>query len=301
MNATWTPFALRSDTGDSLADGGTSTPRAPSNDSLAQLGREAPVISVLMPTNKADKHFELAVSSVLQSVDVEFELVIVVDAVDLDPTAFGWANDSRVTWIRTPSRSGPGGTMRYGLEASRGEFIARMDADDLCHPERLTRQHDVLARNTDVVAVSSRSRRINEHGEPTGDINLPFGEDIRRELLLQNAVPHSSLMTRRSSLADVGGYPATTQMEDYLLLLRLAQRGKITQLPERLIDYRVHDGQMSLGAPPRGAHIDAVVRERRQLGKHLGVSWLEVEAKNAVWRLVQFLRYYGLRKPGHTR
>ena len=254
-----------------------------------------------MPTNKADTHFDLAVTSVLESTGVEFELVIVIDAVELNTRAFEWANDPRVTWIRTPTRSGSGGTMRYGLRASRGEFIARMDADDICHPERLERQLAILDADPTVVAVSSRSRRINENGEPTGDIDLPYGDDIRRDLLLQNVVPHSSLMVRRRALVEVGGYPATAQMEDYLLLLHLAQTGKITQLSDRLIDYRVHDGQMSLGAPPRGAHIDAVVRERRRLGKRLGVSRLEVEAKNAIWRFVQFLRFYGLRKPGHAR
>lgn len=260
------------------------------------------MISVIMPTHRIDEYFDVAVRSILASEGVELELIIVFDAIPADVSSLPWHDDPRLVYVRTPMRSGPGGSMAYGLEVAQGEFIARMDSDDRSLASRLSAQVAYLNAHPDVVAVSCRTTRIDAHGSITGDIDLPFGPDIRPHLLLHNVIPHSTLVVRREALDNVGGYRADlAQMEDYALLLALSLEGPIAQFEDRLLEYRVHSTQVSAGAPPRGAHIDAVLAGRRKLGRHLGVSRIGVEVKNVIWIAVQHLRARGLRKPGHAR
>lgn len=260
------------------------------------------MISVIMPTNRVDQHFDIAVRSILESTGVDIELVIVLDGVEADLTQFSWGSDSRLKWVRTPEPSGPGGAMGHGIAASVGEYIARMDSDDRSLPSRLEVQAQFLDDNPETVAVSCRTSRIDEHGQATGSIKLPSGADIRNKLLFQNVVPHSTLVFRRTSADRIGGYRTDLhQMEDYVFILALAIEGPIAQLPDRLLEYRVHSAQTSLGAAARGAHIEAVIDARRLLGKHLGVHPLARWGYDLLWLTVQHLRARGIRKPGHRR
>lgn len=258
------------------------------------------MISVILPTNRVDDHFDLAARSILSSEGVDLELIVVLDAIDPDLGAMEWRTDPRVRFVRTTSPSGSGGTMAYGLEIARGGLIARMDGDDVSHPHRLARQSRYLDDHPQTVAVSCRTRRIDASGAHTGDIDLPAGDDIRRHLLLQNVVPHPTFMTRREVLERVGGYRSDVeQMEDYLLMLELGLRGPIAQLADRLLDYRVHPAQMSHRATARGRYIGEVIRARRRLARHLGEKWIVGEAKNLTWVLVQHLRSLGILRARH--
>ena len=148
------------------------------------------------------------------------------------------------------------------------------------------------------VLVGSRTRLIDEHGVDLGEPQQTCGSDIRRDLLLQNVVPHSTYMLRKADAIAIGLYnPNLRQMEDYDFLLRIAQLGPISVVCDRLVEYRVHSGQMSKKAAWRANYISAVVQGRRDLGRYLGVSAVEVHLKNLIWRSVQVARSIGLLKP----
>ena len=143
-------------------------------------------------------------------------------------------------------------------------------------------------------------QRIAADGTPAGEIRMPSGTDVRKHLVLSNTVPHSTVLMRRDAFSRVGGYdPELSQMEDYELILRLAQEGPISVLPEVLVEYRLHTGQVSKGAKPKGVHINKVIKQRARLGKMLGMSTIGIWARNFLWRAIQFTRYYGVTKPGH--
>lgn len=254
-----------------------------------------------MPAHRIDRWLDVAAESILSSVDVEFELIVVFDAVDPDPLP-AWSADPRVRIARTAVSLGPAGTMRVGLELATGDYIARMDSDDRALPQRLATQLAFLETHPATVAVSARTVRIDEFGQVTGAIKLPAGDDVRGALLLQNVVPHATLVVRRAVMEQVGGYDdSLRQMEDYDFILRIAQLGPIAQLSEPLLEYRVHSSQSSRGQPPSGAHISRVLHGRRALARHLRRNRLTSEARNLLWLAAQHLRFRGVIRPGHQR
>jgi hypothetical protein len=180
------------------------------------------------------------------------------------------------------------------MAAARGEFVARLDADDVAKPGRLVQQATYLREHPDTVAVTSQTDLIDGDGAVTGKMPFPAGADVRSRLLLQNVVVQSAVMFRLGDYQQVGGYEPLRQMEDYLLWLRLAQRGKIAVLPQTLAQYRVHEGQLSRGAKPYGIHISKVLTERRKLREKLGTPVVEAWAKDVTWISVQYVRYYAL-------
>lgn len=258
-------------------------------------------ITVVIPTNRIDSWLTSAVSSVLDSEGVEVDLIVVFDGVHREDLP-EWASDPRVRVLKHPTSMGPAAAMQTAVPLARGEYVARLDGDDVSHPDRLVRQAAVLNGEPDVVAVSSRTSRITSEGEPSGAVRLPAGEDVRHHLLLSNVIPHSTLMFRVSAWRDAGGYDSTLrQMEDYEFILRLGICGKLFQISDALVDYRVHASQTSRGAAPHGPHIRAVLAARRQLRRKLRASVASAELKNAMWVLAQWSRYWGITRPGHER
>lgn len=256
-------------------------------------------VSVIIPAHRLDRWLDEAVLSALASTNVEIEVVVVVNGVETIPSS-SWVEDCRVTLIHKPAPLGPTGAMILGLQHTTGDYVARLDADDRMAPTRLFSQADYLDNHPLTHLVGTLVRRITPQGVDAGLIRMPSGQDVRRSLLLTNVVTHSSILIRREALDLVGGYNENlTQMEDYDVILRLGCQGEIAILPEALTEYRLHESQISRGARPTGKHVDTVIAGRRQLGRVLGISPIEVFFKNLLWRLVQFTRYSRLTKPGH--
>lgn len=257
------------------------------------------LVSVIVPAHRLDDWLDEAVESVLASTLDGIEVIVVLNGVpDVAPRA--WQESDRVLLVHSSEPLGPTRAMIRGIDAARGQYIARLDADDRMLPQRLAAQKEYLERHPRVPLVGTAVRRITEDGAPAGSIRMPVGDDVRRHLLLSNTVPHSSVLIRRSSLDDVGGYDAAlAQMEDYDVILRLAQRGPVAVLPDELTEYRLHGGQISRGARPTGPHIEKVLRERRRLARAIGAPLPGVLARDALWRAVQFTRYWQITRPGH--
>lgn len=261
--------------------------------------RKPTVVGVIIPTHRFDDWLDEAVESVLSNQGVEIRLCVVANGVQ-EITHKAWAEDPRVTLLHFEDPLGPSGAMLPALEILQTEFIARLDADDRMTGSRLRQQAEYLTAHPETHIVGTAVERITEAGAAAGLIRMPTGCDVRRHLTLSNTVVHSSFMMRRSSLDEVGGYdPLQRQMEDYDLLLRLARLGPVAVLPNVLTQYRVHGGQISRGAKPRGEHITRIIKLRRELGKDLGISLFGIWTRNLLWRGVQFTRYYRVTKPGH--
>lgn len=268
-------------------------------------------ITVIIPTNRLGRWLDEAVASVLASVGVTVEVIVVFDG-PIEGELPAWANDERTVILRHTENRGPSTAMMGGLRIASHDLIARLDSDDLCRPNRLANQAAYLDAHPDTIAVGARTARIGPEGEALGAVKLPFGSDIRPRLLLSNVLPHSTLMFRREASERVGGYDVgLRQMEDYDFILRLGSLGPLAQLEETLVDYRVHASQASRGAKPFGRHITVVLRGRRRLSRVLKPasagsgpgsvlsSVLSGEAKNLVWVAAQYARYYGVIRPAH--
>ena len=260
-----------------------------------------PRLSVVIPTIRVDDFLDQAIDSVLQDNNLDLELLVYHDGVKPDLSR-SWTADTRVKILNGAKRIGQTKGMNILISEASGTYVARLDADDISYPERLSLQLKFLDENPDAVAIGASVQRIDEKNVPLGPLIFPSGKDVRRHLILQNVIPHSTLMFRKEIVSKIGGYDEKlSQMEDYVFILKLATEGDIASLKQPLVGYRIHSGQISRGAKPYGSHIRAVLLGRKKLAKKIGISFLEIWLKNSIWVLVQYLRYFQIRKPGYDR
>jgi glycosyltransferase involved in cell wall biosynthesis len=204
-----------------------------------------PTASVLLPVYNAERYLSQAGESVLAQTFRDFELLFLNDG-STDGSlkimeAFA-ERDQRCRIHSWPNR-GLVSSLNAGLELASGEFIIRMDSDDICRPERFERQISFLQANPDHVAVGSRLQFIDPEGLPLFEPTvLCAHNEIERGLLLDGfAVPHSGSTLRRSACMAIGGYrDSYPHAEDLDLFLRLSEIGNLANLPEVLLDYRHH-------------------------------------------------------------
>lgn len=137
--------------------------------------------------------------------------------------------------------------LNKGLEISTTALIARMDADDISHLKRFQKQVDYLEQNTQVDCVGTLGKYISSNGKKQFDINLPLQHDdiIRTMLNTRNAILHPSIMFRRQIITNYGGYNEQyPDCEDYEFFLRIGDKVRFANLPERLHYMRIREGSI---------------------------------------------------------
>lgn len=207
-----------------------------------------PRISVLLPVHNCGPYLAAAIASIRAQTFSDFEFIIVDDGSTDGSSAVieqAAAQEPRVRVMRRPN-TGIVGALNDGLALARGEFVARMDGDDLAAPQRFETQLAFLAARPHCVAVGSAVWLIDAAGAVVDRYFPPLDHaSIEHHLLLGNggALIHPSLLLRRAALAAVGGYRREyDRAEDLDLFLRLAQRGTLANLAAPLLRYRLHLG-----------------------------------------------------------
>lgn len=208
-----------------------------------------------MPCFNAAGTLDEALNSLLNQTRVDFEIVAVDDG-STDATAEHLANwakrDPRVSVLSIP-HSGIIEALNTGIDACDAPFIARIDADDRAHPERLEKQVSFLETHPDVAVVGCLVE-----GFPEGDVGEGFRlylewlnrlvtpDAIARELFVESPLVHPSVMIRRSWLERVGGYQDHNWPEDYDLWLRMHLAGaRFAKVPEVLFSWREHTARLT--------------------------------------------------------
>jgi GT2 family glycosyltransferase len=199
-----------------------------------------------MAAYNAETYLAPAVNSILRQSFTNFEFVIVDDG-STDGTRDileSYARrDSRIR-VATQANAGVAAALNAGLARVRGEFIARMDADDISLPTRLDAQLDFMKAHPDCVAVGCRWLAIDPDGWPIRIGRQPQSHEAIDAFHLAGnggGMPGPALFLRRSAVEAVGRYRAEFVLaEDYDLLLRLAEVGRLVNLPDVLFFYREH-------------------------------------------------------------
>ena len=205
-----------------------------------------PAVSVVMPVYDAAAYVARAVESILDQTLGDFEFLIYDDGStdgSIQIVESYARRDPRIRHFRM-RHAGYAVWLREGVSAANAPLIARMDADDVARRNRLERQVDFLARHPDCCVVGSRVLRIDPDGRPIREGDVPLEHDLIERALLAGrgeALPHPAALLRRAALLDAGSYrPEYEPAEDLELFLRLAERGRLANLPEVLLDYRQH-------------------------------------------------------------
>ena len=207
-----------------------------------------PLVSVNMPVYNGEKFIGQAIESILAQTYPHFELVIVDDG-STDGTLRvieGYA-DARIRVVRNPRNLGLSLTRNRGIEASRGEYIAILDSDDVALPERLAEQVAFLEANPGFGLVGSWAQPVNRTGTPAGPAwELPATpESIPSILLFHNYFVQSAVMLRKSALPAPAYRTDFPPAEDYDLWVRISRHHKTWNLPKVLVHYRQHDSNIS--------------------------------------------------------
>jgi glycosyltransferase involved in cell wall biosynthesis len=207
---------------------------------------DSPLVSVVMPAYNARRYVAEAVESVLAQTFADFEFLIVDDGSTDDTPAILQkfaARDHRIEVITQPN-SGVGAALNAGLALARGRYIARMDSDDICLPLRFEKQVEYLERTLDCVLVGSRVMIIDSDGTSLFEMDsVQLTHEKIDELLMRArwSIVHPSIMMRTDIVRRLGGYNNDlVPVEDHDLFLRLAEVGKLANLPDVLLKYRKH-------------------------------------------------------------
>jgi len=209
-----------------------------------------PQISVIMSVYNGSRYLNESIASILSQTFTDWEFIIINDGStdNSESIVQGWQNrDERIKLI---SRGHKGLTisLNEGLSYAQGEYIARMDADDIALPDRFAKQVAFLDENPDHVAVGCRMLVIDPEGMPIFTCSrLTTHEEIDAAYMAGQAgiIGHPAVMIRRRVIESIGGYREQfTYAQDRDLFLRLAEVGKLANLPDTLMQFRLNAKSM---------------------------------------------------------
>jgi len=199
-----------------------------------------PLISVIIPCYNAEEFVDLAVRSIMKQTYSNLE-IIVLDDCSTDRTGLILENlaneDERIVYIRNASNLKLIRTLNKGLDIAKGEYIARMDADDISLPYRFQKQLDFFLKNPDYGVVGSCGLYLKNKKIGKKFIKPKDDSKIRDELYIDSPFIHPSVMIRREVFSQ---YDFTFhQVEDFGLWVKLSKVTKFYNLPDVLIHYRI--------------------------------------------------------------
>lgn len=228
-----------------------------------------------MPVYNSELYIKEAIESILNQTFSDFELIIIDDAsTDKSVEIIQSYTDSRIQLIVKPQNSGYTNSLNHGLTIAKGKYIARMDSDDSSMPTRFEKQIAFLDSNPDYVLCGTNFSILE-----TNEIKiLPENHDaIQMQFIANCCMAHPSVMFRKSVFLEnnIQYNSEKEPAEDYDLWVRLLQYGKLYNIQDVLLRYRVHNMQTS--------HLKAAKQAKNSLDikldlfKYLKPSFNEIE------------------------
>jgi glycosyltransferase involved in cell wall biosynthesis len=228
-----------------------------------------PRISVVMPVYNAIPFLDESIQSILGQTFDDFEFVILDDASTDGSIELlrQWAcRDQRIRLHESVRRLGLSGSSNAVVAKAQSGIVARMDADDIAHPDRIRRQLCIIENRPDIAVIGTLCNGIDASGRvvrPRDRWRL-----VRRSAFVP--FPHGSAMFRRDAFDAVGGYDEKAAGgEDQDLFSRMAAQGRVVTLPDILYSYRYHSSNATL---VNGAH--AVGKNHSQNGNALAAFYM---------------------------
>ena len=209
--------------------------------------QSTPLVSVVLPVYNGAAYLRESIDSILSQTYKNIELIIINDgSKDKSEEICLSYTDNRIRYF-FQANIGLAATLNNGLKLCNGKYIARQDQDDISYKERFAKQVDFLEKNEAVILLGTRANIISEtaakfktHNHATNSAVLRF------DLLFNNPFVHSTIMFRKNSIEKVGYYNTDKSIyEDYELWSRFSQNGRVTNLPDILLDYRHHEQGLS--------------------------------------------------------
>lgn len=202
-------------------------------------------ISVILAVYNGEEFIKQTLDSILKQTFSNFEIIVVINCSnDKTIDIVNGIDDSRIKLYET-NICQLAFNLNYGLYKSKGEYIVRIDADDIAEPNRLEKQLEIIEKfKYDVVG--SNLLYIDEYNNIIEEKKYPEqNEDIRKNVFYKSVLAHPSVMYKKETILSVGGYMNGKVSEDYDLWLRLMRDKsvKFYNIQENLTRYRIHSSQ----------------------------------------------------------
>jgi glycosyltransferase involved in cell wall biosynthesis len=202
---------------------------------------DSPLVSVVTTVYNAGDGLARTLESVQHQTFRDFELILIDDgSTDRTWEIISRLELSRVRAHRNAANKGQTLSLNAALEMAQGRYIARHDAEDTSLPDRLQKQVDFLESHPDVALVGAQVDWVDAPGNTIRHFEYPTGHDaIVERLKTKNSFGHGSVMARRDTLLELGGYREIFRLaQDYDLWLRLVEEHRAANLPETLYKMR---------------------------------------------------------------
>lgn len=251
--------------------------------------KPSPRVTVLMPVFNGAEYLQEAIESILRQSFGDFEFLIVDDGSSDESAAVAErCADPRIRLVRNGTNRGLVASLNLGLDLARGDYVARMDADDISMRDRLQRQVDFMEGHPDVAVCGSwleafEGRKGTLWPPPLEDAEIKCG------LLFESVIYHPTVMLRKSALLEgaVRYDSAFPHAEDYELWERMARSCRLANLGVVLLRYRLHG--RSVGRREGEAQALSAGRVRERFLARLGIepTSAELELHQAIssWRI----------------
>ena len=216
-------------------------------------------VSVLMPVKNAEKTLPECIQSIFEQSFKDFEMVLVDDQSQdssFDLMQSYQEKDRRIKLYKSPG-NGIVDALNFGLKKCHGDWVARMDSDDIMHTERLQKQIQFSQRHPSLKLIASQVEIFPKSQETIGmkkylewqnAVLIP--QDFEKEIFFEAPLAHPSAFFHRKTIMDLGSYRKGDFPEDYELWLRLQQKGvKMAKLPEVLLYWRERPQRLSRTNP----------------------------------------------------
>lgn len=209
-------------------------------------------VSVIMSTYKEPiGYIHQAVQSILNQTLENFEYIIVLDCPENHEIAQViteyQSKDDRIVLLRNEKNLGLTGSLNRALQVAKGEYIARMDADDFSYPDRLEKELAYLLENQ-LDLVGALMHRMNEAGELIQGMDTRHypPQLIMKSLRIDDCIPHPTWLGKREVFVSLNGYRMMDRSEDYDFLLRALKKGyRLGLCDAYLLNYRITTGGIS--------------------------------------------------------
>jgi glycosyltransferase involved in cell wall biosynthesis len=242
-----------------------------------------------MPAYNAERYIAQAMDSILTQTLANLELIVVDDG-SLDDTAEmvrRYADrDRRVRLLEHEANRNICHALNTGIEAARGAYVARMDADDWSYPYRLERQVAFMDAHPDVGVSGGTIEVCDEQLRPLNRRTYRRTDrEIRQRLFRYSPFAHPTVIYRTSAAREVGGYdPALADAEDYDFFFRLGRRWEFANLTDLLLRLRTTETSISQARGRRQERLTISIRFKARAEYGYSMSWIDV-----VYTVLQYL------------
>ena len=230
-----------------------------------------PLISVLICVYNEEDEIKDCINSIFNQTLQEFEIIIIDDG-SKDNTAeiIKKIKDKRIKYYYKKNE-GLTKALNYGLKFCRGDFIARLDADNRCVKKRFEKQINFFKKNPDFVLVGGLAKKIIAKNNKKISEKISY-LSIEKQLMIGPAIPHSSIMVKSNILKKEKYNEKFRTSQDYELYVRLASKYKIAKLNEFFVSAKIKETSITR-SKKKWENLITHTKIRLKAYKKLDVPW----------------------------